>query len=172
MEKYCIDYVLGNEPLKKRKKNSKLLTFTPRTLTNREQTIRVKQLEEINRNVMQAHKASGLTVQTCAYPLAIAYMNGDTRAGKKAQFNQYCKNNLVHVLIHFHLLFRTCAWLPISCAMFICPRLQRCHLFRILWLPMDSFTDKLHRESSFCSLRLWQAKLFASSSKYHSRKKG
>ena len=33
---------------------------------------------------MQALKASGVTVQTCEYPLAIAYMNGDARTGTKS----------------------------------------------------------------------------------------
>ena len=81
---------------KKRKKNSKLQTFTPRTITNREQNSRVKQLEEINKNAMQALKASGVTVQTCTYPLAMAYMEMFEQ-DQKAQFDQYCKNNLVHV---------------------------------------------------------------------------
>ena len=41
MTKYCEDYVLGNEPLKKRKKNSKLHTFTSRPATTREQNSKV-----------------------------------------------------------------------------------------------------------------------------------
>ena len=44
MTKYCQDYILGNEPLKKRKKISKLHTFTPRPSTTREQNSKVKQL--------------------------------------------------------------------------------------------------------------------------------
>ena len=56
MTKYCKNYVLGNESLKKRKKNSKLHTFTPQPATTREQNSKVKQLEEINRNALQALK--------------------------------------------------------------------------------------------------------------------
>ena len=71
MIKYCQDYILGNEPLKKRKINSKLHTFTPGPSTTREQNSKVKQLEEINRNALQAFKTSGIMVQTLAYPMAM-----------------------------------------------------------------------------------------------------
>ena len=83
MTKYCEDYVLGNESLKKRKKNSKLHTFTPRSVTSREQNSKVKQLEEINRNALQALKTSGIMVQTSPYPMAMATMSGSARTGSK-----------------------------------------------------------------------------------------
>ena len=84
MTNYCKDYVLGNESLRKRKKNSKLHTFTPRPSTTREQNSKVKQLEEINRNALQALKTSGIMVQTLLYPMAMATMNGSARTGSKS----------------------------------------------------------------------------------------
>ena len=84
MEKYCQDYIFGKESLKKSKKILKLHTFTTRSITSTEQNSRVKQLEEINRNALQALKASGITVQTSPYPLALATMSGSARTGSKS----------------------------------------------------------------------------------------
>ena len=84
MTKYYQDYILGNEPLKKRKKNSKLHTFIPWPSTTREQNSKVKQLEEINRNALQALKTSGIMVQTSPYPMAMATMSGSARTGSKS----------------------------------------------------------------------------------------
>ena len=57
-------YIFSKESLKKRKKNTE---FTTQAISNTEQN-RVKQLEEINRNALQALKAGGITVQRSPYP--------------------------------------------------------------------------------------------------------
>ena len=80
MTKYCKDYVQGNESLK----NSKLHTFMPRPDTAREQNSKVEQLEEINRNALQALTTSGIMVQTSPYPMAMATMSGSARTGSKS----------------------------------------------------------------------------------------
>ena len=91
MINYCKDYILETKSPKKRKKNSKLHTFTQRSDTTRDQNNKVKQLEEINRNALQALKARGITVQTSPYPLALATMNGCARTGSKSTFRTILK---------------------------------------------------------------------------------
>ena len=59
-------------------------TFTTRAISNTEQNSRVKQLEEINRNALQALKAGGITVQTSPFPLALATISGSARTGSKS----------------------------------------------------------------------------------------
>ena len=73
------DHILGTESPKKH-------TFTQYSDTSRDQNNKVKQLEEINRNALQALKARGITVQTSPYPLALATMNGCARTGSKSTF--------------------------------------------------------------------------------------
>ena len=83
-----------------------------------EQNNRVKQLEEINKNALQALKDSGVAVQTSPFPLAISTADGLLRTGSKSTFReilqkqtQFCEcfttltpNNLTDACIIFDFM--------------------------------------------------------------------
>ena len=123
MKSYCEKYVLGDESPKKRKKNPKLHTFTQHSNTNREQNSKVKQLEEINQNALQALKSSGVSVQTSPFPLALATLDGSMCTGCKSSFRRAlesqtpfsdCFTNIYHYLQTIYV------WHWTSCALFTC----------------------------------------------------
>lgn len=87
MKLFITEYILpppNPGPRKRRKRTRKLATFSRKSSTASETKRREKELSEIAKNAMTILQANGIAAQTCAYPLAIADINGRMRSSQKS----------------------------------------------------------------------------------------